>query len=291
VQCIDYARGLAVNIVLVGQVLFAASALTLLFYWLRGTHTWVHFLVTGILAAIVFCAGIAWGFARSMQQREILPEYQGGWARATGWMIVAFFVVAFCELQPFVLDAMRATTNRSLLAVLIAWKNTIAATLAPFGAAAGYLSNKLGEYLKSTMQSPQWSGPIKRIGLKTVIVLGGLILPLAIWVVYLDITSLGVCINARECKGIAPDWLAQAVNAVIPWPGFRATALYAVLAVVGFLVALPMQPNANSLHPLYRDRLKKAFLFLPESRLSEHDLPEFTKPLSKIKSAHGPVRT
>jgi patatin-like phospholipase len=281
-----YARGLAVNVVLVAQVLFAASALTLLFYSLHGT--WTHFLVTAVLGLVIFCSGIAWGFVKSFQRQEHVPEYEDRWARAVGWMIVTLFVVAFCELQPFILNAMHAAPNGSVFAIIIGWKNIIAAAFAPVGAAMGYLSNKLGEYLKSTMQSPQWSGPIKAFALKAAIIAGGLILPLVIWIIYLDITNLGLCIDNRECKYIAPHWVADAVNSIVPFPSFRAMLLYVVLAIAGFMVTLMMQPNANSLHPLYRDRLKKAFLFVPEPRLGEDDLPDFTKPLSKICSVCGP---
>ncbi|MBR0718176.1 patatin-like phospholipase family protein [Bradyrhizobium liaoningense] len=40
--------------------------------------------------------------------------------------------------------------------------------------------------------------------------------------------------------------------------------LYVIIAVVLFIVSWLMRPNANSLHRLYRDRLSKAFLFMPE---------------------------
>src|SRR5262249_110013 len=36
---------------------------------------------------------------------------------------------------------------------------------------------------------------------------------------------------------------------------------------------VPLSPNANSLHRLYRDRLSKAFLFKPQSEATDDDLP------------------
>jgi hypothetical protein len=53
-------------------------------------------------------------------------------------------------------------------------------------------------------------------------------------------------------------------------------------------LSLLMRPNANSLHPLYRDRLRKAFLFVPQAKMGEADLPVFEKPLSEITCRNGP---
>ena len=39
--------------------------------------------------------------------------------------------------------------------------------------------------------------------------------------------------------------------------------LYFVVAIVCLIIILFLRPNANSLHPLYRDRLSKAFIFKP----------------------------
>src|SRR5262249_8498004 len=43
----------------------------------------------------------------------------------------------------------------------------------------------------------------------------------------------------------------------------------AILLIVSFFLS----PNANSLHRLYRDRLSKAFLFKPQSKVTSDDLP------------------
>ena len=50
-----------------------------------------------------------------------------------------------------------------------------------------------------------------------------------------------------------------------------------------------MQPNANSLHPLYRDRLGKAFLFVSQKRSAGIKwLRELRPLLSEITLWHGP---
>ena len=278
-----YARGLAVNVVLVASVVFAAAALTILYFPLRAYVPQFPFFLTAVFAPIVLAAGIAWGVFRSLRPLEDHPEYSGRWVKAVGFLIVALFAVAFLELQPIMLDAMLGADTGHAVTVIIKWINRLAVALAPLGAAAGYLSNKLGEYAKSTMQSPQWSGTIKAVLTKAAIVIGGLILPLLIWVLFLDLTYVGLNLGsyARNMLQFNPS-----PNPI--WPHLRAMVLFAAIAVICFGVSLLMQPNANSLHPLYRDRLKKAFLFVPQPTLGEDDLPAFTKPLSKISGLRGP---
>jgi hypothetical protein len=72
--------------------------------------------------------------------------------------------------------------------------------------------------------------------------------------------------------------------------GQPATALYFAAAILLFILTLFMQPNANSLHPLYRDRLAKAFLFKPERPAGDGDadLEEYRPRLSQITGQYGP---
>jgi hypothetical protein len=292
-----YARGLIVNVVLVAPVLLAASALTLLYYSLRGPigekiavlnpFGLKHFFLSLDLALLLFAVGIVWGFFQSRKAGETKAEIPGLWTKAVGSLVIAFFVVLFCELQPFILDAM-VDEKGNVSVVAKRWIDTLSAILAPVGAVIAFLASKLGEYVKSAAQSPKWSMQMKGLALKAAIHVGGLILPLVIWVLYLDVTHWGLCINGTyKCE--APTWLAHVARATFDWPGYSATALYIAVALACFILSFFMRPNANSLHPLYRDRLGTAFLFKPASQLGEDDdLPPARPLLSAISGLNGP---
>ena len=173
-----YARGLIVNVVLVAPVLLAASALTLLYYSLRGPigekiaviHPFglKHFFLSLDLALLLFAVGIVWGFFQSRKARETKAEIPGLWTTAVGSLVIAFFVVLFCELQPFILDAM-VDEKGNVSVVAKRWIDTLSAVLAPVGAVIALLASKLGEYVKSAAQSPKWSMQMKGLALKAAI--------------------------------------------------------------------------------------------------------------------------
>jgi hypothetical protein len=298
-----YARGLLVNAVLVAGVMLAAAAITLLYYSLRDANaqSWVtkllalifnpfglgHFFLSLTLALLVAGGGIIWGIAQS-QRRTGVTEIPGRWTTPAGACVIALFVVPLCELQPFILDEMFDAVSSNITVVVTQWINKASALLAPIGAAMAFLASKLGEYVKSAMQSPKSTARIKGLIVRAAIYAGGLILPVVIWMAYLDVTYWGICINKETCACLAPVWLAVLSYEIFGLHGYSATLFYIVAAAICFLLSLFMRPNANSLHPLYRDRLRKAFLFVPQSKMGEADLPIFDKPLSNITCKNGP---
>jgi hypothetical protein len=73
--------------------------------------------------------------------------------------------------------------------------------------------------------------------------------------------------SANTLTGLLPAdaaaWMKAKAHLV--FPGKRAVVyLYLVVALVCGLIIPFLRPNANSLHRLYRDRLSKAFLFVPQ---------------------------
>src|SRR4029077_8840944 len=65
--------------------------------------------------------------------------------------------------------------------------------------------------------------------------------------------------------------------------------LYICIAVLCLVLSLRLRPNANSLHALYRDRLAKAFLFVPQNKLrKEAQLDPLHKRLSELPGQFGP---
>jgi hypothetical protein len=299
-----YVRGLIANVVVVAPFVLAGSVLTLLWYALRGdqTQSWSsvssrpnpfalpHFAFTIALAMVLLILGVVWAIIQSRKGRRSQSEIPGCWTRFFGGLTLAFLVAVFCDLQTFVLDRMLDSGSGNLPSLAAQRLHRISAILAPVGAVVAFLASKLGEYVKGALESPKWSTYIKGLAAKAVIYVGGLIIPVLIWVIYLDVTYWGICINAPACSCLPPAWLGVIARAGFAWSGQPATALYLAAAIFFFILTLLMQPNANSLHPLYRDRLAKAFLFNPKRPpgRSDADLEEYRPRLSQITGRNGP---
>ena len=313
------------------------------FGWLLNPLRLSHFIITVNLGIVLIVTGALWGIIQSTGWRRTRFEIPGIWTTLVGFLVIAFFIALFCEAQPLVLDAMvgdlktkviataevgatasvgagasavgasasavsastSANASARLLTVFSSWANSIAAVLVPIAAAFAFLANKVGEYVKSSLESPKLSAQIKGYAMKAEIVLAGLVLPFLLWVAYLKLTYWGLCIDAQ---GVAcsPSWRKSIVDWMSPWlqpsgdqSNFLFVQMLAVMiayiaaAVILFLLTLLLQPNANSLHPLYRDRLGKAFLFRkwltrPSQRQDADLVEEWLPPLSQISGLYGP---
>jgi predicted acylesterase/phospholipase RssA len=259
-----YARGLVVNAVLLIPFLLGASVVTLLCYAARNAFTHLpiinpfglqYFFLSLDLFLLLVAAGVYWGIFQSTQSQQRKTEIPGWPASSIGWVIITLFFVVFCELQPVILDSM---LSGSLAATVSGWVKAVSALLAAISAVFAYFSAKLGEYLKSAMQSTSVKTQAAGIAMKAAIVVGGLVLPVLLWVLYLTVTYWGICINTANSSCTVPSWLTTAASV-----SCGATILYFAVALFCLVLSLLMQPNANSLHPLYRDRLSKAFFFRP----------------------------
>jgi hypothetical protein len=285
-----YARGLVANAVVILPFLLAAAVLTLVAWNIFGFQ---RFVITPYLSLLLAVAAIGWGVYRSrnLQQRE--PEIPSLPAKVVGTLVILVLISAFCELQPYLLNAMlesqtAARGSGPFLAVAAGWIKTISAALAPAAVALAFLRSKVEEFIKSARESPRTRAKIAGYAAKAAVYLAALILPLLLWMIYLEITFWGICINAR-LPHCAPEWLGNLASGRFGTTGHDATLLYLVIAALFVLITLLLRPNANSLHPLYRDHLAKAFLFKPEQRLiKDRDLQEERPLLSDISAVAGP---
>jgi hypothetical protein len=295
-----YVRGLVANAVLVTPFLLGAAALTLLYFALRGKgylgflnyFRLQYFFLSLDLALLLVVVGIAWGIARSWKSGQGEPEIPGRTSRCIGWLVIAFFIVLFGELQPFIVDAMAEAAKAAGSgppSTLMSKINKAFTFLAPVGAALAFFANKLGEYVKGASESTKWTAQIKGIALKVAIYVGGLILPAVLWLIYLNITYWGLLIDIPAVSPTRPpQWLAKAAH-LFGQTQCAALFLYLVVGAVLFVLSLCLRPNANSLHPLYRDRLAKAFLFKPQAKLKPTETLKRWRPfLSEISGHYGP---
>jgi Patatin-like phospholipase len=304
-----YVRGLVANFVLIMPIILIAAALTILFnptihsliepdlagYKLRNFLGLPYFLLTTYLAIALFLIGVIWGLIRSVRRRQNDPEIiterrSEGWIsffssgpRIVGAVAVTVGICALFEFQSLVLYTMFKHQDGSLLSVPLARINQIVLVLAPFGAAIAFLGRKLAEFVKASAESSATRAQIAGFAAKAAIYFAAIIVPLLLWVVYLNLSYWGICAHEKNCS---LPFVGTNHSMAAYW---YVVAGYVLFAALFLALAFFLRPNANSLHPLYRDRLGKAFLFQPLARV-QHDqvIEPLSLKLSKLSGKHGP---
>lgn len=144
---------------------------------------------------------------------------------------------------------------------LIAWFKGL---LAPLLAVFGFAASALGNVVKDEDVQNTWSSLLKRNLRKLLIWAAALTFLLGLWLIYLMLVYWAVDISgAPDVKRDLPvmvGWLFGVWKALSG--GWPVGVLYVLLAVGLYLLQANLQPNTNSLHRLYRDRLGNAFCFI-----------------------------
>ena len=294
-----YIRGLVANFVPIMLFLLVAAALTI--FWIRSPEHLkeiepLH--ITGILAFALVVVTIGWALIRSTGSYQRKVEAPSGWTSTFGTFFLMLSLIAFVELQPIALKGLVEHASKgpvehrhggfaeALFTWLAGWINAVAAFLAPIAAVIGFLGHKLGEFLKSSKESSSLTTQVAGYAAKAAIYVAAVAVPVVLWAIYLNLSYWGICGTSKECS--APAWLLRAASS--PWLGVHPVAkLYVLVAAALFILTLFLRPNANSLHPLYRDRLGKAFLFNPKDlSKSEAGFDRLNKQLSWLSGQYGP---
>jgi Patatin-like phospholipase len=280
-----YLRGIVANVVLLLPCLLLAAALTILVKpkvdALPGTSEGGFFLLGhfgwALTALLVFVSFLAlWALWRSTPRGRNISDVGPG-ARIFGIASVAILIIAFLELQPLLLSWIISHSKEEggVFSAASWWFKAAAALFASISAAVGFLGRFLADILKRTTEKPGFMPFATGIAIKLAMYLAGAAVPLMLWAAYLYLTVWGVqaCdAKGATCVSLAPIWLAKLAGA-LPFGGGSILRLYVVTGIPLFVLSLLLNPNANSLHQLYRDRLGKAFLFDPNRRETERALP------------------
>jgi predicted acylesterase/phospholipase RssA len=311
-----YVRGLVANFILIMPFVLIAAALTIVVNptvqdlqhsSLIGTRIpnifpFEHFVVTAYLTLVLLALAIVWGLLRSRVSAQGQSEVPSGWTTFVGAAALVALFSAFCELQPFLLAEMFSQKAEALVTqkpglfvtTLSKLINTISLVLAPIAAAFAFLGRQLGELVKSATESSRTRVQIAGYAAKAAIYFAAIIVPLLLWAIYLGVTSRGICVNGTNPICPAPDWVRYiALHVLGEYPSDKLYLLvaggYLVIAAIFLVLAGFLRPNANSLHPLYRDRLGKAFLFEPQTTLRKYEeLKPLKKRLSELSGKFGP---
>ncbi len=293
-----YVRGLAANFILIMPFLLIAAALTI--FWVRSPEHLMEIRplsITGILAMALVVVTIGWALIRSTGGFQRKIEAPSAWTSTFGTFVLVLSLIAFIELQPVALKGLVEHASKgavehrdggfaeALFKWFSEWINAIVAFLAPMAAVVGFLGHKLGEFLKSSKESSSLTTQMAGYAAKAAIYLAAAAVPIVVWAVYLNLSYWGICVGSTQCS--APAWLEAAASARL---GVHPAAkLYLLVAALFLVLTLFLRPNANSLHPLYRDRLGKAFLFEPQDSLKRHaGLERLNKRLSWLSGRYGP---
>jgi hypothetical protein len=260
-----YLRGILANVVLLLPWLLLTAAFTI--WWIGNaktlTRTGAAFGLTfdALLALVIFLA--LWALWRSTPLGRNISDVGPG-ARFFGSLLVAILVVAFFELQPWVLSRMARPGGFSDgLTPISSWLKAIAG----FGTVIGFLGRFLADILKRATEKPGLIAFATRIAIKLAMYVAGAAVPLLLWVAYLKLSIWGLPDCGEACTQHAPGWLTGLASAM-PLGGGGITQFYLVAGLAMLVISSLLSANANSLHRLYRDRLSKAFLFDPDKRMA-----------------------
>ena len=327
-----YFRGLVANIVTVMPYVLLAAAATIFSHPTIESldHPNVlgipvprifgiqYFVVTTYLVLILLVLCVLWGVVRSMAPDQSDPEIEGSpktdwkelfhglrrffgllpsllssWPTIVGLVAILVIIAFVCELQQFVLAemfehriAVLRKEDSGALAKLAASINSIAVILTSLGTVFALLGRKLAEFVKVGKESNRWRAQIAGYASKIAICIAATVVPIVLWLVYINLSYWGICVSGTEPVCNAPSFLKG------DYLYLKVALAYLLLALVLFLISLRLRPNANSLHPLYRDRLGKAFLFEPRCRVPQDEWASGLKrsmlKLSGLSGRYGP---
>jgi hypothetical protein len=213
-----------------------------------------------------------------------------------GTLVVVILISAFFELQAFLLYDRFQPAEKGILTGVTAWVQRAAVVLAPFAAVMAVVGRRLGEMLKSATESPGTGSWWLPLAAKAAIYLAAAFVPLLLWAIYLQLSYWGIepfviKVGPDEYHK-TPEWLVYGAETLKSWLGLTrppVANLYVAVAAPLLAAAFFLRPNSNSLHPLYRDRLSKAFLFRPKTPLKRGDgLFEAFLKLSNLSEQHHP---
>jgi Patatin-like phospholipase len=295
-----YVRGLVANVIVVLPWLLFAAYITVrshptgahlakpFLFRLEIAHPFPfnHFVLTTYLLIALLVSFAIWTLIRSASSQG-QPEVPSHLTTFYGIAFVITTIVAFFELQPFILN--RIWANKEWTLSVQNWLQNAAVVLAPLAGIAAFFTRQLAALIKRALETPGSASKIMGYSAKAVVYFAAALMPLFLWIVYFQLSWWGI----GECTAGVPvavgtyvgdcgiasryphtpsglRWIAGELFGGRPYP---MATFYLFSGGILLLVSFFLSPNANSLHRLYRDRLSKAFLFNPQGKAAGDDLP------------------
>ena len=281
-----------------------------------------HFGITGYFSLILVAAFLVWGSwpaikalataAKPIMARTAMELHDGRHQRVSqspiigkrcrtraievprlstklfGALVVVLLICAFFELQLFLLYDRFQPPEKRMLHDVTAWVQNTTLVLAPFAATMAFMGRRVGELVKSATEATGRGNQFLAFAAKASVYVASAFVPLLLLAIYLQLSFWGIepyVVDGGQRK--TPDWLVAA--SLMLFKSFPIVKLYLVLAAVFLAITWMLRPNSNSLHPLYRDKLSKAFLFKPKTRTSQNEgLSEVFLKLSDLSEDRHP---
>jgi hypothetical protein len=295
-------RGLVANAVMVLPVLLLLALTTILFNsasgqlrkpdvfgWFEDSlSAWPSVLGTMVLTPIAIgllvLFMVYWTARKKFLRLDSGPSlsFREKFGKWLGLSLFGIGGLAFIEWQPAILAAMfeadlaaASTASRppinspaDAVARFFAMLGDAGHIIAPVAVAFVATAQKLLNVAKATLGDATWTGSAKRVVSKLSLYALGLIVPLLLWILYLNLSFWGISgPNSADPYKHAPaflksigDFLVEQLPAVIGANLGQIALAYVAIALALIVPALFFGPNANSLNALYRDRLARAFL-------------------------------
>lgn len=290
-------RGWAANAALLAPPILFVAALALWRRPERCDFAKVDFSGAFMIASICVAVALAW----TMTFKWAPPDYRSryfltplggrlvtlaGFAVVVivGWEVYVALVSAMLEARDAGLNAKppsgltfgtgagQAASTTPIWIKPVSWMiGDVGLIVLPILTALAPLAPKLMVLAESAIADTTFTGAAKRWAGMLGMVAAGLVVPLFLVALLLNLTFIGV-LDAHLDWGYAP----ERIKTIFHWaqhvfgPNYTVAWLYLACGVVLWLVASLFGPNSNSLHQLYRDRLSAAFL-MDRKHLDEPD--------------------
>jgi hypothetical protein len=200
-----------------------------------------HFGASLIVFFIFVLWWLTYGLWRTLQVGRPNAEIDSRWLRVGAIMLIVLLVIAFCELQPLVLDGMFKAANQQggLFASLVGWLQTLTLVLLPFPAAAAFFRRR--PLTQQDAERPSLATPAVRVAGRVAIYIGDAAIPYLLWMVYLNLCFIGIkeldpgYVNWSGSYYHAPAWLSDVSQT---WFGYKAPVawFYLLTAIILFVL-------------------------------------------------------
>ncbi len=162
--------------------------------------------------------------------------------------------------------------------------------LAPFLAVVTLLSTSLGEFFRQEEFKNTWTSLLKRNTSRLLVLLTAAAFVVSLWLIYLFLVYCGVDRSGEQnlptqsvpvaFQFIMDHWLLSTAGKS------NVATLYLIISALLYLLVANLEPNANSLHRLYRDRLGAAFCYKMQGSTPVAAGDEMLSSLVKCRPIH-----
>jgi hypothetical protein len=220
---------------------------------------------TAVLATLLALTLVAWALRRSV---SVIDEndVDSRSLRVARWLLGLTVLSAILDLQPQLIYELERIYDAPTLPAVVS-PTVLAAAIV-----VALFARRLAAFLETTELVARGFLRVRRLGAQALFVAAGLVLPLALLVLYWHLSA----------------WIIIGGNVRRPSDALTMMGLYWLLLVLFIPIIFIFKANAYSLHQLYKDRLGKAFLFKPkfDGKADPEALSGFK--LSEIKTVDCP---